>query len=112
MGRTVSGASAVAQAVARRLITPAGALMFHPEYGYDIRGTLNDDATERTPFQIQTAIEAEALKDERVLSVDVETDFNARTGKTTVRLLGESAFGTFSLVLGVDDVTAEVLEYS
>jgi hypothetical protein len=38
----ISGGRVVCEAVARRLLTPAGFLAFHPEYGFDVRSFLSE----------------------------------------------------------------------
>ena len=45
---TVSGATCLAQALARRLVTPRGTLLDDAGYGTDLRSYLNDSRTATT----------------------------------------------------------------
>lgn len=105
----VSGTTAVAQALARRLQTPAGGLIGDPDYGYDLRAWVNRPLGQRELFELRQAVVAEVLKDERVASAEVTV---ARTGSSltvdvaVILLEGE----TFSLVLAVTAVTVAVLQ--
>lgn len=61
----------VAEAIARRYITPRGGLFYDPSYGYDVRQFLNSVITPGLASQIAVQCEAEAVKDERVLAATV-----------------------------------------
>lgn len=56
----------VAQAVARRLITPRGGLPDDPSYGLDIRGYANRGVTIAEQRDLASQIRAEVTKDDRV----------------------------------------------
>lgn len=103
---TVTGMKAVGQAVARRLITPAGALFYDPDYGYDLRQFMNA-AFIAQPSDLSARVEEEALKDERVLAARARVSFI--NGALTVRLVLETAFGVFPLTLTVDALSVQVL---
>lgn len=110
MFSTVSGAEAVAQALARRLITPRGALLDDPGYGYDLRGRLNAAVTSAGRLAIQSAVAAELRKDERVDDVQVTVLFEPATNSLRVDGVVFGAFGPFRLTLSVDAVSVSLLE--
>ncbi len=101
----VTGPLAVAHGVARRLLTPRGALWYAPDYGYDIRGLLHDDVAQEG--LVEANIEAEALKDDRVLGCVASV---ARSGELlTVSVRLELDEGPFALVLNVSQLNVELL---
>lgn len=67
----VSGRMCLAQAVARRYGCPRGRLIDDPNYGYYLCGYVNDDLSKNDIARIQAGAEAEAKKDERVLTAKV-----------------------------------------
>lgn len=67
----ITGPRVVAEAVARRLITPRGGLFYDLNYGYDVRQFLNAIITPGLASTISSQCEQEALKDERVLGASV-----------------------------------------
>lgn len=109
---TASGVTVVGQALYRRLITPRGRLLSDPKYGTDIRQWLNEDVAPANLAALQGAIQAECLKDERVLGADVTIAAPARlTGAyiiTIVVTLQQNV--TFDLVLSVTGVTVSLLQ--
>ncbi len=100
MGATVSGLTALAQALIRRITTPRGRLLSDPNYGYDIAGELEDDVTTQQVNAIAANVDAEFLKDQRVFSsvttVTLQTD-----GQLDVASQVQSALGPFSLVFSL-----------
>lgn len=100
MGQTVSGLTALAQALIRRITTPRGRLLSDPNYGYDIGGELEDDVTTQQVNAIGANVDAEFLKDQRVFSsvtsVTLQTD-----GQLDVASQVQSALGPFSLVFSL-----------
>jgi hypothetical protein len=108
----MTGRRVVAEAIARRLSTPRGKLFWDRSAGTDLRGWLNDDLDPvRSPMAIGIAVEAECLKDERVAGAQVAVSFDVRTRTLRVRIALELIDGdSFSMVLGVDQVTVELLE--
>lgn len=100
MGQTVSGLTALAQALIRRITTPRGRLLSDPNYGYDIAGELEDDVTTQQVNAIAANVDAEFLKDQRVFSsvttVTLQTD-----GQLDVASQVQSALGPFSLVFSL-----------
>lgn len=106
---TVSGSRVVAEAVARRLLTPTGRLIGDANYGYNLGDWCGADVGPRDIDEIQAACAAEAEKDERVLSASCVATFAADVLTVTLTgfLLTSEAF---SLVLAVSAVTVEILE--
>jgi phage baseplate assembly protein W len=102
----VTGPLVVAQAVARRLETPRGGLWYDPNYGTDLRQYLNGHPP---PFRIRTAIEAEALKDERVERVSAEVTVFTDHIKAVVSL--QLADGPFTLTVAASDLTVEMTDF-
>ena len=110
-GRTVSGPEALAQAIARRLQTPRGALAAigdDPDYGLDLRDYVGDDVGAAIEAEVEAAVRAECLKDERVRDVDVTVAVSGRA--LTVGLRVASTQGAVRLVLAVSAVTVDLLK--
>lgn len=105
----VSGLKMLGQALARRLITPRGTLCDDPNYGYDVRGELNDDLAPADVGRIASSIDAELRKDERVADSATTATLTAAGVLTTVTVVTPSAGPSFRLVLGISTVTVSVL---
>lgn len=104
---TVSGRRALAEAIARRLQTPRGRLLRYPDYGFDLAGEINGDVDATQIASIKDGVEAECLKDERVLAASAVVTY---TGDTlTVVITLTDAQGPFVLVLAVSGVTVTLL---
>lgn len=106
----VSDALGMAQALARRLITPRGALIDDPNYGYDLRAKLNIAVSTGGRFAISAGVKAELTKDERVDDAQVSVDFSLATSTLRVTAVVFGAFGPFQLTLSIDAVSAPILE--
>ena len=104
----VSGRTGLAQAIARRLITPRGRLIDDPNYGFDLTGRVGNDLGPRDIAILESGIEAECLKDERVITADVTVVLGAG-GILTVSIGLQDGAGPFTLVLAVSDVTVALL---
>ena len=109
----VTGAELVAQACYRRLITPRGMLATDPNYGLDVAGyagALGDSASVALPAMVEN----ELLKDDRVLSVNVTAsraaNATAETLTLTIRVQTTDPQISFTLTIGVSDVSVEWLE--
>lgn len=110
-GRTVTGPEALAQALARRLSTPRGALAAigdDPDYGTDLRDYVGADTGAGAEAEIEAAVRAECLKDERVRDVDVTVSIAGRALTVGVRVA--STAGALRLVLAVSAVTVDLLK--
>lgn len=110
----VSGRRLLAEAVARRLITPRGRLIGDPNYGTDITDYINDDVSKTNLAAMRAAIIAEARKDERVEKCQVIiTPPPARDmgiGKYLIAVTLTDADGPFDLTLAVNQLTLELLD--
>lgn len=108
--RVISGARAVAEAVARRWLTPRDSLVYAPGYGEDVRELLNGAVTQPILAAFQSSLEAQALADERVEACSVQIAESgppaARSLKITASLV--TASGPFRLVLTVDQLVAQL----
>lgn len=106
----VEGPEAVAQALVRRLVTPAGGLIDDPDgtYGYDLREMVNRSLNQAERLELDARIEAQCLLDERVDSVDVDTTIEAESltvGLNVTLVQGE----TFSLTLTASALTFDAV---
>ena len=102
----VEGRLALAQASARRLITPTGGLFYASDYGDDVRRYLNS-AAPSTPQRAAATAEGECEKDERVNRADVGAELVGDALDLTVKLTDD--VGPFTFTLNVDDLSAELL---
>lgn len=108
---TVSGIANLGRALGRRYITPRGKLDYAPEYGTDLRGYLNDDVSSATvAAAIRADATAEALKDPRVLTVDVTTSFEPAASTLTITVTGTTAAGPFRFIFALSPSAAELLD--
>lgn len=106
----VSGRTCLAQAIARRLITPRGRLIDDADYGYDLSQYINDDLSTADIARIQFEAESECVKDERVLGAKVVLTVASQVMTVIVTL--EDSSGPFTLVLAINDVTVQLLTVS
>ena len=105
--RFVSGQRAVAEAIARRLQTPRGALIDSRDYGFDLRDYVNADLTRPQMAALLGSVTAECQKDERVESADVTIRFLGETElRVTINLM--TAVGPFTLVMSIDQYAARI----
>lgn len=107
-GAMVSGRTAIAQAIVRRLITPRGRLIGYPNYGFDLVRFLNDDIDAAGLARIRAGVEAECKKDERVLDCSAIVTLSV-VGVMLVDITLTDAEGPFQLVLAVSEVTVSIL---
>lgn len=109
----ITGRETAMQQIARRLMTPAGSLSWDRNYGFDLRQFLLATVNDRTVFKIRSGATAEILKEESVRTARVEVekiDGGASVGQTLrITISGQLADGPFSLVLGVSQLTVEIL---
>lgn len=104
---TVSGRRLLAEAIARRLQTPRGGLLKHPDYGFDLAGHINDDINASDIAVISSGVEAECLKDERVISATCACTFAVNT--LTVVVTITDADGPFVLILAATAVSVTLV---
>lgn len=104
---TVSGRRGLIESIARRFITPPGALWYDPDYGFDLRVFLSGTVT-ASAGQIASGVIAEAEKDERVEQASCDVKFIGTTLFVKVGIA--DANGPFEFVLQVSKVTVEILK--
>jgi hypothetical protein len=109
MGATVSGLTALSQALVRRITTPRGRLLTDPNYGYDVTGELNDDVTTAQAGSIGSNMDQEFMKDQRVLSSSTIATLNPDGTLDTTTSIA-TALGPFSLVLSISQVTVSIIQ--
>lgn len=106
-GIEVSGRLGLAQSLIRRLLTPRGRLIDDPDYGFSLTDFFADDLSQSDLGEIQGGVEAEMLKDERVVAASATVTF-----QSTVLLVAISitdGVGPFKLTLAVTSVNVTVL---
>ena len=113
-GRLVTGPRLVAEATFRRVTTRRGMLRGGREersYGVDLREYVGTTADRATAAALEGIVRAEVEQDERLLRAEVSVT-SARVGPAThlaVTIAGYTAAGPFRLVLGVSEVTVDLL---
>jgi len=105
----VSGTTNLGQALAHRLETPRGGLFYDPNYGTDIRSYLNEAIGPKTLPQLASDVQAECLKDERVLSCTCGVQFISASKSLKLSINVATAAGPFTFILAVTSVTVTLL---
>jgi hypothetical protein len=114
-GQYVTGPRLVAEAIYRRLTTPRGILRGGEEeanYGLDLAALVGSVRSKSDIASLPAQIEAEIRKDDRVETVTVsilETTTTAALRSFTISFAVTTGAGPFTLVLGADAVTVELL---
>ena len=95
----------ISQAIYRRLITPRGALLDDPEYGYHVAALLNAPLNQLAVEGIAGSIRNEVTKDDRVESVTVALEqVDRRTIRLTISVTPiDPALSAFELVISAGD---------
>lgn len=107
-GGMVSGRLALAQALARRLITTRGTLIDDRDYGYDLSDHLNGRLTARDLADASAQIITQFRLDDRVRDAEVSVSYLG-----SVLLVAALIFdgeGSFPLTLSVSDITLTILK--
>lgn len=107
----VTGRICLAQAIARRYLTPRGRLIDDPNYGYDLTQYINDDLGPSDLGKIKAGSEAEALKDERVEECNVSIAVSVGGVMMLTAILTDGN-GPFTLVLAITAVTVQIITVS
>lgn len=114
-GTRVRGARLVAEACYRRLTTPRGTLRggeAEANYGFDLMGLVGTVRTKADQAAIPGRVRSELEKDDRIdaleIACDISTDGPAVSFEITID--AETGAGPFHLVIGVSEVTVELLE--
>lgn len=102
----VDGPTALLQALARRLQTPAGSLFYDPNYGLDVRQWVHAGAMPVS--RIEAAVEGELLKDERVSDARCSASFASGALQLQVAVTTDED-ETYELTLGVNSDIVELL---
>jgi hypothetical protein len=116
-GRIVTGAELVAQAVYRRLTTPRGTLRGGEEesiYGLDLLDFVGRVGSSAATDALPDVVEAEVLKDDRILSCTCTVARTVYTDATVALALAidctlRDEDEVFTLTLGVSDVAVSVV---
>jgi len=104
------GKNNLAEAIARRLITPLGGLFYDPTYGLDLRQYIGETLTDEVHYEIETLVAAECEKDERILSaVATIIEASPQLRSIQIELALETADEPYRLILSISDVKVEVL---
>lgn len=110
----ISGPRVVVERVARRLMTPKGALPGFPEWGLDLMALIGKRMTNVEIERTKKAIQFECEDDEAVESARVVgfEPVAGGIGHYRIQISLTLAEGPFELVLGVSDVGVELLRAS
>lgn len=114
-GRMVSGPLLVGQRCYHRLITPRGMLDGGEEeasFGFDVSGELGKSVEPGYDAALASKIDAEITKDPAIQRAEVSV-FVSQVGASVsceVTVIGYTADGPFRLVVGVSEVTVELLK--
>jgi hypothetical protein len=106
----VDGRMLLGQALARRLQTVRGTLIDDANYGFDLCGEIDDDLITRDIARITSQVDAEFVKDDRVLSSTSVGVFVS--GALTLVCTIVDLIGPFKLTLVATSVTVAVLKVS
>lgn len=103
--REVSGRLALAQAYARRLNTPRGALPDWPEYGFDLVGAIG---TAMTDDQIKQKLQEQAMLEEEVEDISTSIERTPEGGAiVSVRLFDGD--GPFEFTVNISDLDIKAI---
>ena len=105
----VSGIQTLSEALYRRFITPRGANIYDPNYGYDLQTLLNDDLSPVNLGPYTTSIQNECLKDQRVQNATAVLQLLSN-GVLIVTITITSGLGPFTLVLSVTALSVTILQ--
>jgi hypothetical protein len=100
--------TAIGEAILRRWTCPRGRLLDDLDYGVDVRGFCNQGQTTAQLRELATKLAQEALKDDRVVDVQVTVTYAAPTLNIAATITpADPALDTFTLTFSV--TSAEVL---
>lgn len=111
--RLITGQRVVAEAVARRWLSPRGSVSYDETYGEDVRAYLNARVDGPRLRALEAALQAQAVADERVRDATVTLSTSGSAAALRLQITGRlvTAAGPFALVLTVDQLgaTLEIL---
>jgi hypothetical protein len=107
----VSRARRVALRLARRLRTPRGHCLGHPNDGLDVSDRLQSTMTNQEASDLRADVHAEVLKDPCVTTAFVSVTLDPRTGKSSLVVQAFGAFGktTVTFITGADGTLETVI---
>jgi hypothetical protein len=100
----VSGRTALAHRILRRLMTPRGGLFYAPTYGYDLGELIGSSVPVSV---VEQRVNEQVLAEEEVS--DARTDATLATGTLTVSIQVVDADGPFLLVMNASELTVSAL---
>jgi hypothetical protein len=109
-GKYARGKRAVAQAIYRRLITPRGMLFGgkdEQDFGLDVIGLIGSSVSPAEKAAIPSRIKAEILKDERVITAEVDMSTDDQ-----IVISAYTDTGPFDLVLSSSAVGLEQIGFA
>jgi len=101
----VKGRRMLAEAIARRWLTPEGGLFYDPTYGAGLIGALHGSVDDLD--RLARRLEDQALQDERVQRIDVRVVLDGDALEVAGRI--QDAAGPFRLTLDVSAVSTRLL---
>lgn len=101
---TVSGRTALAQALLRRLRTQPGELVTDPTYGYCLRDLIG---TSQSPTAVVQGITSQMFAEEEV--EDAEVSVTQSNGVLRAEITIEDSEGPFDLTITASELTVEAL---
>jgi phage baseplate assembly protein W len=105
----VSGRLNLGMALARRLITDRGTLLYDLDYGFNLRAYINAPMTPAIRSFVEGSTARECEKDPRVLQCAATVTWNFVTQVTPVSLEVTTDDGPFALVLSISQVNVQIL---
>jgi len=109
---TQSGIPNVVTAVINRLKTPRGGLFYDPAYGEDVRMFLQASLSLPKIEEIQAKVKDQCEQDDRVTRAVVVVTSDPAPFKMKIEIKLFTEDGPFSLILSVDKITVELLNFS
>lgn len=108
--RIATGIQLLAQSLVCRQMTPRGSVIDCPNDCINLLDYVAAGMTSTQMLQLYSVLQAEILKDQRVLSGSTVTgSYSFQTGVLTINESIQSSFGPFALVLPVSLVTGQLL---
>lgn len=104
-----SGRSLLIQSLLSRQTTGQGTVIDCPNDCFDVRDWISEGMTPAQLNQLGTSVSNELLKDQRLLSALVKAAYNFSTAQLNLSEAFQSAYGPFSFVLSVNQVTGALL---
>ena len=107
--RLATGRGLLAQRLLCRLSSPRGSYIDCPNDCIDIRDSLSAGMTAAQIADLGGSVREECLKEEQVNDAEVSGTFSFQTSALTLTIAVVSAYGPFTMVLLVSNVTVQLL---